>query len=258
MKEKIYTIPITDAFKQDCECPLCLLEKKLEDEALEYCLGPSMMEPDSRIDSNKKGFCQKHFNMLYNLQKNRLSLSLVIDTHLVEQVSNITKIYEKYNKGILEDVNSSTIDNIKKKFNNKKSATENFSEECLKYLNVLEESCVICSKIENTMERFLDVILYLYFKEDDFKTLFLSKKGFCLKHFKMLINGSEKYLKSTQKSIFINCLVKMQLENMQRIQEEVNYFSKKFDYRYKDAPWNNSKDAVSRSIEKIVGPCRFT
>ena len=31
MKEKIYTIPVTDAFREDCECPLCTLEKKLEE-----------------------------------------------------------------------------------------------------------------------------------------------------------------------------------------------------------------------------------
>ena len=49
MKEKIYTIPVTEAFQQDCECPLCLMEEKLEEEALEYTLGASMMEPDSIV-----------------------------------------------------------------------------------------------------------------------------------------------------------------------------------------------------------------
>jgi len=38
MKEKIYTIPVTDAFNTDCECPMCVLEKKLEDENIEYVL----------------------------------------------------------------------------------------------------------------------------------------------------------------------------------------------------------------------------
>ena len=43
MKEKIYTIPVTDAFRQDCECPICVLEKDLEDKAVEFILGPSLM-----------------------------------------------------------------------------------------------------------------------------------------------------------------------------------------------------------------------
>ena len=30
---------------------------------------------------------------------------------------------------------------------------------------------------------------------------------------------------------------------------DVSWFCKKFDYRYKDEPWNDSKDAVERAIK---------
>ena len=33
MKEKIYTIPVNDAFSSDCECPICSMYKALEDDA---------------------------------------------------------------------------------------------------------------------------------------------------------------------------------------------------------------------------------
>ena len=50
MKEKLYTIPVNDAFKEDCECPLCNIYKKLEQEALEYTLRPSTyMTDDCRL-----------------------------------------------------------------------------------------------------------------------------------------------------------------------------------------------------------------
>ena len=29
MKEKLYTIPVNDAFAKDCECPLCAMYKEL-------------------------------------------------------------------------------------------------------------------------------------------------------------------------------------------------------------------------------------
>jgi len=61
MKEKIYTIPVTDAFNTDCECPMCVLEKKLEDENIEYVLGPFLMEPEGRMETNENGFLQKAF-----------------------------------------------------------------------------------------------------------------------------------------------------------------------------------------------------
>ena len=27
MKEKLYTIPVNDAFREDCECPLCSISE---------------------------------------------------------------------------------------------------------------------------------------------------------------------------------------------------------------------------------------
>ena len=46
MKDRIYTIPVNEAFDKHSECPLCTLAKKLEDEAVEYAIGAAMMEPD--------------------------------------------------------------------------------------------------------------------------------------------------------------------------------------------------------------------
>ena len=38
MKEKIYTIPVNDAFDKDCECPLCAMYQELENNAVEYTI----------------------------------------------------------------------------------------------------------------------------------------------------------------------------------------------------------------------------
>ena len=81
MKETIYTIPLNEAYEEESECPLCFLEKKLEDEALEYALGAAMMEPDYRVESNEVGYCNRHFERLLAMP-NKLSLALVLETHL--------------------------------------------------------------------------------------------------------------------------------------------------------------------------------
>ena len=46
MKEKLYTIPVNDAFASSCECPICTMYKTLEDNSIEYTMGPSYMEDD--------------------------------------------------------------------------------------------------------------------------------------------------------------------------------------------------------------------
>lgn len=255
MKEKIYTIPVTDAFRVECECPMCILEKKLEDEYIEYILGPSLMEPEGRIETNEKGFCRKHFEALYNKQSNKLGLGLILDTHMCEQNSGIRKLFEGKSEAIERDSNATLMKNITNKLSSKQTETEKFVDELIKELTELEGKCAICSKLGYTMDRYTDVIFYLWFKEEEFRKMFNCKKGFCLKHLKMLLQGTQKYLNSKETALFVGNLLHMQIENLERIQKEVNWFVKKFDYRYNDAPWGNSKDALPRSIQKIAGYC---
>ena len=76
MKEKIYTIPLNEAYEKNTPCPFCYLEEKLEKDALDYTLGAAMMEPDFRIESNEKGFCKNHYSMLFSKQ-NKLSKVII-------------------------------------------------------------------------------------------------------------------------------------------------------------------------------------
>jgi hypothetical protein len=221
MKEKIYTIPVNEVFATDCECPLCLLEQRIENESIEYILGPSLMEPDSRIESNIKGFCHSHFDLLFGSRINMQGLGLITETHLAEQIKMLKKSKDA------ENLNN----NLKK----------------------LEKSCMICDKINFTMSRYIDVIFYLWLNEPDFRDAFNNGKGFCLKHFRTLIKGTKKYLKPKIAKEFMKNLVPIQIENMERIEKEIAWFNKKSDYRFADEPWGNSKDSVARSIQKITG-----
>ena len=69
MTEKIYTIPINEQFDicsadKSEGCPICRLYNDLENNELELILGAAMMEPDTRIKTNEKGFCIEHYQMM--------------------------------------------------------------------------------------------------------------------------------------------------------------------------------------------------
>lgn len=82
MKEQIYTIPVSEAFEtRNGKCPLCLLRGKWEQNELDLILGASMMEPDIRIQTNEKGFCNNHLHKMYE-KGNRLPLALTLESHL--------------------------------------------------------------------------------------------------------------------------------------------------------------------------------
>ena len=66
MKEKLYTIELHDALVSGDECPFCWLERKLEQAAIEFVLGSSYMESDTRDQTDRQGFCRKHTKMMYD------------------------------------------------------------------------------------------------------------------------------------------------------------------------------------------------
>ena len=50
MKQHIDTAPVWESYRQDCECPMCLLYNKAETANVGYFLGESVMEPSQRIE----------------------------------------------------------------------------------------------------------------------------------------------------------------------------------------------------------------
>ncbi len=90
MKESIYTIPVSEVFEPKDGCPICRLRDTLEKRSVEYVMGAAMMEPGVRIETNKSGFCSKHFEMMLK-QQNRLSIALILESHLEHIQKEIVK-----------------------------------------------------------------------------------------------------------------------------------------------------------------------
>lgn len=238
MKEKIYTIPVNEAYDKDCECPLCELEKSLESEAVKYSLGAAMMEPDYRTESNEKGYCRRHFDMMFSAP-NKLPLALILDTHLDELRKKIGK-YEKDARS-LEKQSGGIF---------KKSGAGKTAGEISSMLGSVENECMICQKIDHTMERYIDVLVYMWDNDDKFKEKFDRSKGVCLHHFKKL---SDYCSKNSKYGAFLSALIRKEIAELERMQNDIHKFTLKFDYRNKDMEWGTAEDAPIRTIEKIAG-----
>ena len=91
MKYTLDTIPVLDAFRTDCECPLCRLRIHCEDQYVDSMLSSAYMEPEWRIRSNETGFCTRHFELMFR-RRNRLGLALMTHTHMQEVVASLEKI----------------------------------------------------------------------------------------------------------------------------------------------------------------------
>lgn len=237
MKEKIYTIPVNEVYEIDCECPLCVLEERLEKESVDYEMGTAMMEADHRELSNNTGFCNTHLSMMFKMQ-NKLSLALVLDTRL-EQI-------RKELQNVKEAASGNTKVGLFKK-------STNSSQMLSKWLNNVNSGCMVCEKIDRTMNRYIDVLLYMWAKDNDFKIKFENSKGLCLKHTSAVADMMPKSLKGADIQEFTKALLEKQEKELLRVQNDIHKFTLKFDYRNKDMVWGTAHDAPIRTIEKLTG-----
>lgn len=234
MKEKLYTIPVNDAFDAGKECALCHMRNKLERNAIDFTMGNSYMEDDIRTVTSKLGFCKLHMKNL-NEDENRLGLALILKSHLDKNIEDIEKLNKK------------SFPASKKSIFKKKSGEE---LEMVSHLNEIIGSCYICNTINETFGRYVATVFHLYKTSEEFRKKFKDCKGFCMEDYAILYENAHNYLKNEALEEFLKELNKLYLENIKRLRDDLDWFVTKFDYRYKDEPWKNSKDAIERTIIK--------
>lgn len=236
MKEKIYTIPVNDAYRSAAPCPLCSLAKSVEQSSLDYYLGASLMEPDVRVSTNKIGFCGTHLQKLYGREINRLGLGLMLHTHLQDLWTDVG--------GDLSKAAPSPGSFFKGRDKDYKKNLEELAAKMEKRA----DSCVICEKVDYSMQRYLDVLLWMFFEDKSFHDLFVQKNSHCMYHVAFLLRGAAKYLSQNQAAEFVRTLADQQNAGVDNLITDVEWFTLKFDYRNKDKPWGGAKNAIPRAI----------
>lgn len=248
MKENIYTIPLTDAFHAEDECPFCFIHKKLQDDAIDYMLGSAYMADNIREKTNELGFCANHYTRLYD-HGNRLGLALMLHTH----IGKLKEGLEPLLKGNQPKALSSKPTVFSKLMGSKSTSRSKESHNNISdFIYKNEASCYICNKINNDMDRYLDTLFFIWKRDPDFVDLVKNCKGFCLPHFAALLDIAPSKLSGQLLQDFYDLVIPLTLENFKRIEDEISWFIDKFDYRNQSASWKNSKDAVPRSIQKLA------
>lgn len=239
MKEQIHTIPVNEAFDSGDECPFCYLQRKSEQSAIRYTLGPgaSYMEPDVRAATDKEGFCGTHLQKMYDYG-NSLGSALIMQTYLnilLEELDRQMTDYELPAKRSL--------------FRKKSDApTDSLAD----WLANRTGSCYICNKMEYNLGRYYATFFALI-KEEEFRKKVEASKGFCLRHFTGLMAAAKDQLPNGQREWFYEAVFGLMRENMARVKGDLDWFIEKFDYRNASADWRNSRDAVSRTMQKLKG-----
>jgi len=227
MKEVIYTIPINDAYDIKCGCPVCRLEKKLNDDATEYVMGAAMMEPDVRIETNRLGFCSKHFSEMLGM-KNRLSLALMLQSYLGEFLD----------KGIISDTS-----HISKK------DMENISHKLLESTH----NCFVCERVKEKLDLFIKNIVYIWESEPEFREKTRAQEYFCPKHLALLIETAKGLISKRSYSQFLGDHFYASRKILSALSEDVTKFCNSYNYMFRDIPLGDAKFAIERTIHFLNG-----
>ena len=226
MREDICTIPVSEVFEPRDGCPLCRMRDLAEERALDYVLGAAMMEPDVRQVTNRLGFCAGHYGKMQGVGK-RLPLALMLESHLDELIGAVKA------GGLLGPPA-------------KKAAYRTAR---------LAETCFVCERMEWGISRMVATIYRLYESESDFRALFTEQPALCLPHFTMLVEGSDRHLKSRRLGEFQRDCKRITLRGLESLRGDISHFCRMFDYRNNtpDADWGNARDAVERTIGFLSG-----
>lgn len=236
MKEKIYEIPIWDAFQlENCECPLCSIEKRSDDNYIDALFTEMVM--DVRLNPQlvkDYDFCHEHFEKLYRFP-DKCGLAVLTNRILYAKRENLKKASS------YATVKSSSLKSL-------------FSKEKKQEEQKPAKNCLLCERLNKDMDNYLETLVNLWVKEEKFRELYAASRGFCISHYDALIKLSSQCMKNEAKQKGFNEITyKIQEKNLERLQEEMEWFISKFDYRFADEPWKNSKDALIRTIQKLIG-----
>ena len=240
MKEKLYTIPLNDAVNAQDECPFCYIERKIEQDMMDFVLGSgsSYMESDVREQTDRAGFCRMHFKKMYDYG-NTLGNAWIMKTHMRATIGEMKKAMKNHVPG-----KSSGL--FKKK-------SDGVTNSITAWVNEREKSRFICKQFTDHYDRYMDTFFELYRKDEAFKKKINKSKGFCLPHFGDLCEAAESRLKDKEQEEFFSTTFALMETNMERLFEDDAWLIEKFDYRNKDADWKNSKEALQNCMQKLKG-----
>ncbi len=183
-----------------------------------------MMEPDIRIKTNEEGFCARHYGIMLG-RRRMLGMGLILESHLAE---------------VKKRLDGPTVFGSKSK-----AAAESLGE--------LECSCYVCGRIKKNLNAMTATAVYLFESDPNFPQKFSKASYFCLPHYRAMIEYASAKMHKKVFPDFYKKAHEINEKYITSLNEDVSWFCKKFDYRYDEEPWYNSKDSVQRAVKFLSG-----
>ena len=81
------------------------------------------------------------------------------------------------------------------------------------------ESCILCERLDHTMERYVYTLLYMYEHEKAFREAFAASKGLCLPHYFQVMQDAPRHLSGKTLEEFSQTAMRVERENLARVEK---------------------------------------
>ncbi len=217
MRERIYTIPLTEVIVPGRGCPFCLLAARAESALLRVYLDGMLVDIDWRGRVLENWLCHRHLTGM-QAETRKLGGAIVAQALLC---SALTALERPGGEAPLPSWGS---------------------------------SCLACQDIERTLVHHADSFLLTWLAEPEFRQSVARADPFCLPHL-ALIHRLAGRLPRRKRAPLRAELLRLEEAALRPLLEKVDWFVRKFDARFKDAPWDGAEDAVERAVSVLTGGC---
>jgi len=238
MKYKLETIPVWDALQENTECLICSLMEKAEKRFIEYYLGSSVMNPETRVKVNSTGFCPEHYADLAQAEKPQ-PMSLVAHTHLLETMEMLKPVMKKLSR--VESARKSGKHIVEMK----------------KILLKRDKGCLICESMKKTLNRYAFTLVHLLGNDDEFRNAFSRSKSICLHHLPAVLEMAGDALTRDQQSDFFKEIIASAEKSLEKSAEDVHWMTQRYKSENRDKDWNGCQDAHKRAVLREMGKGRI-
>ena len=196
------------------------MEKMLEEIQVNYITGDAMMEPNIRIETNRKGFCHRHFSMMQQSGK-KLPNALILESHLQEIIDAMPKSKKPDKKFIAK-------------------------------IRELTQSCYVCDRINNNMDHLLQIVFTEWKKGNEFQQLYKDQRYICLEHYGRVMEKAHSTLRGSVANEFYETTTALFKNYLISLKADTTYFCSMFDYRNQGKDWGKSIDVIERDIQFLT------
>ena len=213
-------IRIYESFEKKEKCALCRSIEEFENQILNSISTDLVMDLDFFPKfGDEYTFCDYHMSKMEDV-RDKLGMAIMLKKLIALEIRKME---------------NSQVENKTSKLFMKKSH---------------DKKCFVCEKVNiKAMNSDISITLDLWKNKESFKENFRKQEYFCFKHNRLLINEAKNKFSKKEFQIFKEEITNVQMKYCKELENDLEWFINKFDYRYSDEPWYNSKDSIYRARE---------